>query len=195
MAEKLQPKLKDQSPAYKLFHWPYMWMYAENEDFDENDTEFFGRITTGNDELDMSMATCNSERYITTSKAAELAGRGVAMYLNNPKDAVAIYNLICEHLHKWHDHLSRPGSFGRYRDVPLSGLKEFNDLARSLAVVGRRHGLVEKLDPYESNRRRRALALGYVPVLDLKSVSHSDQIYNEIAALCRRNRQDKKSKR
>lgn len=35
---KYVPKLKDQSPAYKLFHWPYMWMYAENEDFDENDT-------------------------------------------------------------------------------------------------------------------------------------------------------------
>ena len=113
------------------------------------------------------------------------------MYLNNPKDAVDIYNLICEHLHKWHDHLSRPGSFGRYRDVPLSGLKEFNDLARNLAVVGRRHGLVEKLDPYESNRKRRALALGYSPVLDLKGITHSDQVYNEIAALCRRNRQDK----
>lgn len=189
--EKFLPKLKDQTPAYKLFHWPYMWMYAENEDFDENDTEYFGRLTTGNTEFDMKLATANSERYITTAKAAELAGRGVAMYLNNPKDSIVIYNLICEHLHKWHEHLSRPGSFGRYRDVPLAGLKEFNDLARNLAVVGRRHGLVEKMDPYEENRRRRAITLGYVPVLDLKSMNHSDQVYNEIAAMCRRNRKEK----
>lgn len=194
MAEKLQPKLKDQSPAYKLFHWPYMWMYAENEDFDVNDTEYFGRMSSGNAELDMKLATANTERYITTSQAAELAGRGVAMYLNNPKDSIAIYNLICEHLYKWYDHLSRPGSFGRHRDVPLSGLKEFNDLARSLAVVGRRHGLVEKLDPYEENRRRRSIVLGYAPALDLKGMVHSDQIYNEIAALCRRNRQEKRKR-
>ena len=191
MKERLIPKLKDQTPAYKLFHWPYMWMYAENENFDDNDTEYFGRLTTGNKEFDMKLATANSHRMITTEKAAELAGRGVAMYLDNPKDAVVIYNIICEHLWSWHDHLSRPGSFGRFRDVPLEGLKEFNDLARNLANVGRRHGLVESDDPWAVNRNRRAITMGYVPVIDLSKAVHSDQTYNEIAALTRRHRKEK----
>lgn len=191
MKERLIPKLKDQTPAYKLFHWPYVWMYAENENFDENDTEFFGRLATGNAEFDMKLATNNGHNFITTNKAAELAGRGVAMYLDNPKDAVVIYNLICEHLWSWHDHLSRPGSFGRYRDVPLEGLKEFNDLARNLAKVGRRHGLVESDDPWAVNRNRRAITMGYVPIIDLSKAVHSDQVYNEIAAMVRRNRKEK----
>ena len=191
MKERLIPKLKDQTPAYKLFHWPYVWMYAENENFDVNDTEFFGRLATGNAEFDMKLATNNSHNFITTNVAAELAGRGVAMYLDNPKDAVVIYNLICEHLWSWHDHLSRPGSFGRYRDVPLEGLKEFNDLARNLAKVGRRHGLVESDDPWAVNRNRRAITMGYVPIIDLSKAVHSDQVYNEIAAMVRRNRKEK----
>lgn len=186
MKERRTPRLADQSPAYKLFHYPYMWIYADNENYDENDTEYFGRLSTGNDQTDMALATVQTERYRTPAEAADLIGRGIGVSLADPKDAIVIYGLICDHLRTWQKYLERGASLKRQRDVPIEGLREFNTLARQLVVVGRRHGLVDSLDPYAESRKRRTHSLGYVAPRDLTQAQHSDDSLNRIVELTRR---------
>jgi len=182
MKEVRIPKLKDQSAAYKLFHYPYMWMFSSNEKYDENDTEFFGRATSGNAQLDYNIATAKTAQYITTAEAAEMSARGVSVTLVDPEDSITIYLTICQHLADWHNQVQRAGVISKLRHVPVEGLKEFNQLARNLALVGRRHGLVDKFDPYKAARSRRTFKMGYTPEVNLATATHSDDILMSIVS-------------
>ncbi len=185
---RMLPPKEKRTAAYKIFHYPFMWKFADNETFDVNDTEFFGRLSSGNAEFDAALATAKSDRYMTTDKVAEIADRGVSVILADPIDSIDIYNMISEHLNDWRVHLRRPGAFGKFKDVPLKDLKALNGLARGLALVGRRHGLVEDNDPYEKNRARRAHSIGYRAPINYSEITHSDETYNEIATLVKKGR-------
>lgn len=167
--------------AYKLFHYPYMFLVPRNETFDVNDTEYYGRVTTGNVEWDMALASAMEPHYMTPAEAAEMVGRKVRVDLHDPKDAVVIYRMILDHLTDWYKLLYQGGV--RRKLVPLKGLREFNDLARGLAKIGRRHGLVELEVPSERKRHQRSFTIGHLAPMQLKDFEHDETIFNQIQAL------------
>lgn len=167
--------------AYKLFHYPYMFMVPRNETFDINDTEYFGRVSSGNAKWDQEMASVLEAMYLTPAEVAAYMARKVRVDICDPRDAVVIYRMIADHLNDWLKVLNQGAV--RRRKVPLKGLKEFNDLARSMAKIGRRHGLVELEIPTERVAHRRSFDAGYVPPIQLKDFAHDDSVYNQIQSL------------
>lgn len=184
------PKLSEQTAAYKLYHYPYLWLFPANAGYNANHTEFFGMHTSGDADVDLARSSMPSEQYITTDIAAELHSKGVALSISNPQDAVVVYKLIVEHLEDWLKYLETVRGFSRKRTVPLKGLKEYNDLATILVPVARRFGLVDQLDLYKNNRSRRRMSSFYEAPTDVSKAVHSHYTYNAIAALA--NAQNKK---
>jgi len=172
------------SAAYKLFHYPYLFRFPENEAFDVNDTEYFGRETTGNAEWDKNLASAMGERYLHPAEAAAMAARGVRIELVDPKDAIVIYEMICEHINNWLKHLEATALMG-VRKPPVEGLREFNTFARGLARVGRRFGLVDMQDPYAVQRRRRNFRLEHRATMNLQDFEHADYAINRVIELAR----------
>jgi hypothetical protein len=169
---------EEHSAAYKLFHYPYMFYVPRNETFDENDTEYFGRVSTGNEAWDLQLASAMEPVYMTPAEAAEFAGRKVRVDIHDPKDAVVIYRMLADHLNDWHRVVTQ-GAIRR-KAVPLKGLREFNDLARQMAKIGRRHGLVELEIPSEQKRHHRTFSSGFVAPIQLKDFEHDESIFAEI---------------
>ena len=172
---------QNHTAAYKLFHYPYMFMVPRNELFDVNDTEYFGRVSTGNPEWDREMASTMEAVYMTPAEAAEMMGRQVRIDIHDPKDAVVIYRMLADHLNDWFRVVNQGAV--RKRQVPMQGLKEFNNLARVMAKIGRRHGLVELEVPSERKRHARSFDSGYVAPMQLKDFVHDDSIFGQIQPL------------
>lgn len=187
MSDKDYVESKDRSAAYLLFHKYYLWLVPQGELWDINDTEYYGVMTTGDEEWDKELSEVRVPQYLKTSDAAAMMAEGIEMTLSDPKDAVAIYNTIAEHLKDWLKSLRRStgGAMSKTK-VPIQGLREFNTMASHLAVIGRRHGLVEHFDPYKKLREMRSIHLEHHRVPELKDYHHSDEVFEDILRLSRK---------
>lgn len=183
MTERKLPKLSEQTAAYKLFHYPFMWLVPENSTYDVNSTEYFGLFTSGDADVDFARASMDTARYLSTDEAAALHATGARVTISDPCDAVAIYKYIVQHLEDWLNYVEKVQHFKRNKAIPIKGLKEFNDLATILVPVARRHGLVDQLDLYSANRARRGFSSRYEAPHDPSKAVHSNVTYNKIAAV------------
>lgn len=178
------PPLSKQTAAYKIFHYPYMWFYPENVNFDINDTEYFGRVSSGDAKFDEVMANTMSDNTKTIADAAAIAATGAPIGLTVPKHALEVYKIICEHLDDWYNHLSKSkGLFGRRGNVPLEGLRELNALAKMVAELGKCHGLIDTVDKQKRNRDLRSISIYPGQEINARDITHSDATYHAIVAM------------
>lgn len=77
-------------------------------------------------------------------------------------------------------------------NVPLTGLREFNVLARNLVKIGRCYGLIDKFDPYKVIVDRRAFALGTRQNANVAEFAHSDTAINAIASYVGHKKKERK---
>lgn len=173
---------QEYSAAYKLFNMHWLCIVPANEVMDENDFELFGLALSDNPEWNARLATAPKEHMLSPADMAQLMADGVDVTLRDPEDAVPIYKLVIEHLTDWRDFLADNTLYDV--DVPLEGLKEFNQLAAALVPVGRRFGLVDKMvekKHVNPNKFERAHSIGTKKILQAKNARHSDMIFNDIA--------------
>lgn len=170
------------SAAYKLFHMFYLCYVPRNEMMDDNDFEYFGVAMSGNREWDEKLATAPELTNISVAEMAQLIKDGVPLTLCDPKDSVAIYKLIMEHLKDWRDALESSTLVALI--PPLEGLAEFNQLAAMMVPIARCHGLVESYDRTNRMvRSQRSFSLKTRKIWQAKDACHSDLVFEEICTL------------
>lgn len=125
------------SAAKWLFYHPVGWLipdYATYSDFYTNEE---GMSLTGDAKTDEAIVSADKFVQLPTSHMAQLLGTGIKIALNDPNDAVVVYERIMEHLGDWVLYLSRPRMIAK--EIPIEGLREFNNLARTVFNPANRH--------------------------------------------------------
>lgn len=121
-----------------LFNIPVTWVvpqYATWSDWHVKEEGIFLP-----DDKDDQNALINRRTLYTipTAAMAELyAEKKMELAISDPYQAKEVYEKIMKHLANWRDQLSRP-TFEK-REVPIEGLREFNELARKLFTPSNRH--------------------------------------------------------
>lgn len=175
-----------QTPAFKLFHWYYQCLVPANATYDDNDLEYFGIPTTGDQDWDAALSSANTDRAFTAADMATMVTYGSPLSLLDPRDAVPIYLTIFEHLCDWRDALN---NHLINRPIPVEGLVEFNTLGRLMITIARRYGYQDGIKAKVVNSGRW-LAKGPDPVSPLGKIMHNEKLLSEILTLAQSRGQD-----
>lgn len=170
------PPPSKQSPAFKLFHWHYQCIVPANATYDVNDLEYFGIPTTGDRDWDLQMSSADTDRSYSAADMAAMVANGAPLSLLDPRDAVAIYLTIFEHICDWRDHVRNTLVV---RPIPLEGLFQFNQLARLMLTIARRYGYQNQISNkvvktgrwFEANNDESAV---------LGKITHNEAVLSEI---------------
>lgn len=125
------------SAAKWLFHHPVGWLVPDHATYSEFYTQEEGMSLTGDDSTDVAIISADKFVQQTPAVIAQLLTTGIKLSVNDPKDAVVVYEKIMEHLNDWLVYLSRPSM--QQRDIPIEGLREFNNLAKVIFNPANRH--------------------------------------------------------
>lgn len=132
----------DRSPTFFLFHSWFGWRVPEMAtltDYAREDHGFFAHPDKDKaSAILMNMKTV----FMRPFEAAEYLTTGMALDINRPTEAIEIYKLIMEHLALWLNYVSSPQLISR--DMPMQGLREFNNLANKLFPIAHRYGYYQK---------------------------------------------------
>lgn len=182
---RVLPPVSEQSAAFKLFHYTYRWLVPNAEMADEVTMETYGHHGTGDAELDSAMGRSLGSFQLTPAKAAELRAGGVSIALANLEDAEPIYRNICQHLDDWQHRVCNSTNTIRRVTIPINGLREFDELARSLVVIGRNSTLGDAYVARNENKtdRQRVFGLGYRVRASRADLVHDSTAYNDIRSV------------
>lgn len=126
-----------------LFKIPYMWMVPAYSKLSKQSVETFGLHLTEDDDVNENMLNARETCQMTTVDAAVLfATSRPEMIVYDPDDAIIIYEKIMEHLREWYEYVYSPQLITL--EIPIDGLREFNELAKILFMPANRHGYWKK---------------------------------------------------
>lgn len=127
-------KLKDQSPAYKIFHYRFFCKVAQMHMYSNKYLSQFGFIDSGDPAVNRAMAHSLIDIQLTAATMAELHQEGVDITLTQPEDSVRIYQMIYDHLMDWQVRI-RENVF--ITQAPMDDLRKLDALAGEIYKVAR----------------------------------------------------------
>jgi hypothetical protein len=128
------PDIKDQSAAYRIFHWYYLAFIPQHATYSKDYLTNFGIGTTQNREIDRELAKSLTLAQLTISDMAEHLDNGINIQLEDPKKSVEIYKTVREHLLDWEKLVQE--SIGDV-DPPMEDLRKLDLLASELYKVAK----------------------------------------------------------
>jgi hypothetical protein len=127
---------KKQSAAFKLFHYRYPCEVSGIHMVSAEEYETFGYVTTGDTNIDLTLASQSRYPYLTTAQVAHMRAQFIPVKLKSYEDATKMYNLIYQHMQDWRNEVEL--NIMR-RSAPLASLKRFDDLGRELFEFAHRY--------------------------------------------------------
>lgn len=121
-----------------LFNVPVTWVVPQYVTWSDFQVAEEGLFLPDDEDDQRAMLARRIPYTIPTAAMAELfAEKKMELAISDPHQAKEVYEKIMQHLANWRNKLSRP-SFDKV-EVPIEGLREFNELARALFTPSNRH--------------------------------------------------------
>lgn len=133
------------TPAFKIFHQPYDCTMALMHLSTIEAAEQLGVPTTGQKDMDRTMALQKVHVRLTISGMAELMDDQIPFEICNINDTLPIYQTIFDHLQDWQHYIQR--NVGA-RWAPIEDLRLLDALAADMYVYAR--GRI-KINPFHGN--------------------------------------------
>lgn len=122
----------DHNPAYVIFHYYFEVYIPQHYLYTDAYIQKFGLPTSGDMNIDRSLAESSVLSMQTIGELAELYADGASITFKDPSDSVVVYKVINAHLNDWHEKV-RKSIMGV--NPPLEDLNKLNDLALELAPL------------------------------------------------------------
>jgi len=129
------------SAAYRIFHYYYKCWMPQHHLYDRAFMDTFGIPTTGDREVDRELAGSETLCQLNIADMAEHLSNGANLTLETPKDSVAIYQTVREHLMDWKRIVEDPINTS---EPPVDDLRKLDELAGEIYKVAK--GYMEKDD-------------------------------------------------
>lgn len=121
-----------------LFNVPVTWIVPQYVTWSDFQVKEEGLFLPDDEQDQNAMINRRISYTIPTAAMAELFKRKkMELAISDPYQAKEVYEHIMKHLANWRTKLSRP-TFEKC-EVPIEGLREFNELARALFTPSNRH--------------------------------------------------------
>jgi hypothetical protein len=120
--------------AYQIFHYYFKCYMPQHQLYSDAYLSEVGVPTTMNRAIDRELANAPVLCQLTPAEMADKFANGATLTLQEPKDAVPVYQMIKEHLENWYVIVNDPLD---YTEPPLEDLQKFEALAQALYPTAR----------------------------------------------------------
>lgn len=140
---------KEKSPAFMLFHAWVQCRVPEYATLSKYSVEEQGLFLPEDKKKANAILLEKIPVYMRPYEMAEYLDTGMAMDINDPNDAIRVYEWIMHHLTDWLNFMESPTIISK--PIPMVGLRQFNNLAKKLFPVANRYGYFKKPSPTVEN--------------------------------------------
>lgn len=126
--------------AERLFHRYYLISIPAHDYYHPEFIAKFGMHVHPDPEIAKAMLKDRIQDHFAPAMIAAWASDDVAIRFSDPNDVVVVFKDIMGHLADWRDHLE---TMPLFVDIPLEGLHQFYQLARTLYRDAREYGLAD----------------------------------------------------
>lgn len=126
----------EHSPAYKIFHYKFNYSIPGIHFYSQEYLDTVGILSTGNKADDKALMSAPIDTRGTVMEMALHFVNDVPVTLQNPRDAVVMYEMVRDHLYNWRKALA---SESNVPDAPLDSLRALDEFASSIFAIARRY--------------------------------------------------------
>lgn len=130
------PIQTERTAASRIFEDCYLVSMAQMYLWSAEHLELIGSPTTGDPNIDRTMANSPCQRYLTIADMVRYHREGVTFQLVTPEDSITIYKVLKEHLNDWLNALRYDVTRTK---APMDDLIEMDRLAASMYNVAQHY--------------------------------------------------------
>jgi translation initiation factor 2B subunit (eIF-2B alpha/beta/delta family) len=139
---------KPHTPAYKIFHYYYACRIPAAYAY-EKQHNLMGSVQYQSQAQEQEAAAEMVSRQHTVSELIEYHQRGAQIIIENPKDAVTIYEILREHLNAMRERIRFQVNGGQ---IPLRDLRSMESFAEVVYRIARQY---ENRDPVQGHMSKK----------------------------------------
>lgn len=129
-------RIPEHTPAYKLTRYKFNFSIPALHFYSSEYQKQFGVTSSGDKGIDRMMMNSMVGTRDTILEMARLYDKDVTIQLDDPKDAVKIYEIIKEHLKNWNEAARTQHNLG---EIPMDDLRMLDEFAISIQAIARRY--------------------------------------------------------
>lgn len=129
-------RIPQHTPAYKLIHYKFNFSIPALYFYSAEYQKQFGVTSSGDKGIDRMMMNSMVGTRDNILEMARLYDRDITVQLDDPKDAVKIYEIIKEHLNAWNEASRTQHNLS---DIPMDDLRILDEFAVSIQAIARRY--------------------------------------------------------
>lgn len=128
--------IPEHTPAYKITHYKFSFHIPALHFYSSQYQEEFGVLSTGDKEMDRALMSTPVGSRDTILNMARKYDENVDITLDDPKDAVRIYEIIQAHLSSWNEAARTEHNLS---NIPMDDLRILDEFAKSIYEIARRY--------------------------------------------------------
>lgn len=129
-------RIPQHTTEYKLNNYKFSFSIPALHFYSAEYQKEFGVTSSGDKGIDRMMMNSMVGTRDTIMEMARLYDKDVTIQLDDPKDAVKIYEIVKEHLNNWNHAAKTEHNLG---DIPMNDLRILDEYAMSIQAIARRY--------------------------------------------------------